>query len=236
MIRLFVDSALKKDLPLTLTDQAVHYLLHVMRQKVGNEILCFNGKDGEWQCFIEELNKKNARIKPVFQTRLQETPEFCALCPALIKKDNLDLVIQKATELGVTDIFPLITRHTVVTYFNKERAFSIAQEAAEQSERLSVPHIHDPASVLTVVSKLPTNCTLYYLSERGTKSDTTQTSNTTAFFIGPEGGWHEEELSIFKKEKRFHELHLKGGILRAETACIAILSCWQLGRFLNWKK
>ena len=144
MIRLFVSNSLTPNKAFSLDEKALHYLLHVMRLKQDDQILCFNGQVGEWCARLDIRSKKSVSVIPQKQIRLQKTPEFLAICPALIKKDNFDFVLQKATEIGVTDIYPLITDHTVHAHFNKMHADLIVQEAAEQSERLTLPTIHEP--------------------------------------------------------------------------------------------
>ena len=234
MIRLFVDCPLSANVQVTLDNKKQHYLLHVMRCKEDDFILCFNGQDGEWRCRLK-TSKKQAALIAIEQARPQVTSPFCALCPALIKKDNMDLVLQKATELGITDIYPIISDRTVHAHFNRAHAQSVVQEAAEQCERITLPIIHEPTALKQLVKLLPKTCTNYYLAERATQTNTLPQKGDLAFFVGPEGGWTPQEIAFFEKNA-FHPLHLSVGILRAETASIAILSCWQIGREICLKK
>lgn len=234
MIRLFVTNKLKTQNPIPLDEKAQHYLCHVMRLHSNDELLCFNGEDGEWLAHLDIQDKKHAHLCPEKQIRPQDNPEFLALCPALIKKDNFDLVLQKATELGVTDIYPLLTEHTAHPHFNQSHAELIVREAAEQSERLTVPRIHVPLKLNQLQKTLPKECTICHLAERIQQANVIPDSGKIAFVVGPEGGWSEDE-TIFL-QKNFIGIHFDIGILRAETASLAILSCWQLGRSLNWKK
>ncbi len=236
MIRLFVSNELGMGADVALDEKACHYLLNVMRQKSGDKILCFNGRSGEWLAEIQLQGKKKASLHLLEQTRAQETPDFCAICPALIKKDNFDFVLQKATELGVTDIFPLLTDHTVHPRLNQAHAEAICTEAAEQSERLTLPIVHTPCRIADLPSKLPADCGYFYLSERESGDKNPRLPKKAAFLVGPEGGWSEKEKDFFKVHSNFIPLHFEGGILRAETASVAILACWQCGRQLNWKK
>jgi len=235
MIRLFIAQPLSKTTQILLNDKQNHYLLHVMRCKAGDEILCFNGQDGEWLCLLQMKTKKQICPTVTKQIRPQTNQHFCALCPALIKKDNMDFVLQKATELGVTDIYPLITDRTVHPHFNQEHARLIVQEASEQCERLTIPIIHPPVSLTQVHKLLPKSCICYYLAERAHDTQGLPAQGNLAFFVGPEGGWSLEEISFFEKNT-YHPLHFSIGILRAETACIAILACWQIGREICIKK
>ena len=235
MIRLFIDEPFQANKVILLNEKMHHYLVHVMRCTNQQKLLCFNGQDGEWMAELQILNKKNAQLVLIHLVREQTVSSYCALCPALIKKDNFDLVLQKATELGVTNIYPIISDHTAHAHFNQEHAELIVREAAEQCERLTLPTIHAPIKLSSLLSQLPKDCLCYCLEERTQNSDSLPTNGKIAFFVGPEGGWSEAEKQFFKKN-HFKFLHFDGGILRAETANIAILSCWQLGRSLYTKK
>ena len=236
VIRLYVNSPLKKNTPVSVAEKDQHYLLHVMRQKEGDEIFCFNGIDGEWRTQLNFQNKKKVMLIPIQQTQPQTKLPFLALCPALIKKDNFDFVLQKATELGVTDIYPLITDYTVHPHFNQQHAELVIKEAAEQSERLTLPLIHKPLSLRQLRKALPENCCCCYLEERTNQNNILPSNQNIAFIVGPEGGWSPSEKEFLSSQKGFYGLHFETGILRAETASIAILSCWQLTPSLNWKK
>ena len=235
MIRLFLDSALKKEAEVSLNDKAYHYLVHVMRCQEGDPVLCFNGREGEWLATLHMPSKKHAVLIITKQTQKQKNPPFCALCPALIKKDKMDFVLQKATELGATDIYPLITDYTAHAHFNLEHAKLIVQEAAEQCERLTLPNIHHPQNLSQAFAELSKNCVCCYLAERTDAKNILSQKDNMAFFVGPEGGWSQKELVFFEKHP-FVPLHFSVGILRAETASLAILSCWQIGRELQIKK
>lgn len=224
MIRLFVPDTLSPALPVTLSPDAVHYLFHVMRLQPGDLFSAFNGRDGEWTVRLKSLNKKEGVFLPESQTRTQQNPPRLILCPALIKKDPMDFVLQKATEIGVSAIYPLITERTVVSRLNMDRARAILIEAAEQSERLTVPELFEPASPATVLKSLPMDVTPVCLAERQTTDFRPTPQNPHALFIGPEGGWTQTELNLFQKEG-VSFWHLGDTILRAETAAVAALAC-----------
>ncbi len=225
MIRLFVDHPLAPKMIVPLSEKSIHYLIHVMRCKDQDSILCFNGKDGEWRGILNMPTKKKIALELQEKTREQIKRPPCILCPALIKKDNMDLVLQKATELGATDIYPLLSDHTVHTHFNFSHAESILREAAEQSERLDIPHLHAPEKI-AVVHKELASCTCCCLAERMDKLCALPSKGSIAFFVGPEGGWSPKEMAFFK-QKNFTFFHSDVGILRAETASIGILAAWQ---------
>lgn len=228
MIRLYTPHPLVESERVPLTEKQIHYLMRVMRLSEGSSVLAFNGADGEWACVLESTSKKAAFLNPRQQTRTQQTEESCFLYMALIKKENMDLVIQKATELGVTKIIPLLTERTVVRGFNQERATLIAIEAAEQSERLCVPSIETPVALSQITRHIPPKTTLFYLAERA-KANTPLTTPVQfpAFLIGPEGGFTPAENQFLTQLPFVQTIHLGHTILRAETAALAALACWQ---------
>jgi len=226
MIRLFTKAPLGMKQVVELSDNQVHYLLHVMRQKEGDQVHLFNGCDGEWNGIIESLNKKQGIVRLEKLSRSQEKEPQVVLCPALIKKENMDLVFQKATELGVSEIFPLLTERTVVPKLNLARAQSIVTEAAEQCERLSVPEVHEPVKIRDLWHVLPSGTQVICLAERGQSVGKICANFMPAFCVGPEGGWTEKELTLFEKNEAVF-WHFGHTILRAETASIVAMACFQ---------
>lgn len=233
-IRLFVKAALSLNEPVLLDDNQTHYLLHVMRQSVHDFVCLFNGTDGEWQAEITELTKKRGIVCPVKQLRKQDEDDILDawLCFAPVKKDCTDMIVEKATELGVQTLFPIITHRTVIPRINTEKMFLRAKEASEQCERLSVPKIKTPMTLTDFLASFPQNRTLYYLNERGEGAKFQKDNSSVAFLVGPEGGFTEEEIKALEACPQAISLHLGRRILRAETACIAILAAWN--QQLNW--
>lgn len=225
MIRLYVDAPLSAGQTLTLSDDHFHYLAHVMRRTIGDEVCLFNGKNGEWSARIATLTKRTGTLAISAQTRSQTTEPRLILCPALIKKENMDWIFQKATEIGVSDIFPLLTERTVVPRLNLDRAIATVREAAEQSERLTVPVIHTPTRLPDFLAQTAKDFIPVCLSERGTTTAPLTQDQPYAFCIGPEGGWTPAEQELFT---RHHAIfwHLGTTILRAETAAITALACY----------
>lgn len=227
MIRLFVEEELKEGKVISLDEKKAHYLIHVMRCSEGDEVFLFNGKEGEFKSKIQQESKKKFSLQVIEKTKEFLANPPCILCPAIIKKENMDFVLQKATELGVSEIYPVITERTVVRNFNLERAKSIVAEAAEQSERLDCPVVHEPIMLLDLFKKLPDNASVFFLSERGKTTYQKTDIKTPVFLIGPEGGFTLKEVQYIEKYKNTATLHLGTTILRAETASIAILACWK---------
>lgn len=231
MIRLFTTSRLSVGQHVFADENQVHYLFHVMRLKIGDKVLLFNGTEGEFECEITDLNKKAGVFMPLARTREQSVENGPVLAMALIKKDNMDLVLQKATELGVSKIIPIIARRSVLQKMNMERAKTIVTEAAEQCERLSVPKISEPTDVNTFLSMCKADEKIVYLSERGQTNGTVKRGEKVCFVIGPEGGWTPQELNAFESCRGAVSLNLGRLILRAETAAISILAAYRFDVF-----
>lgn len=218
MIRLFIASDFSLGTRLILPVKQAHYVLHVMRLKQGDQLEVVNGHQGLW------LGEIHVAKKQVFLTLIkhllpaQNLPP-CILCPALIKKEAMDFVLQKATELGITEIRPIVAERSVVSSLNLDRSEMIIREACEQCERLDKPCLYAPQSLYEVLTQLQGRATLVWLSERG-QSQGQKGTLPSALFVGPEGGWSLKEQELFKKFKAV-EWHLGHTILRSETACIA---------------
>ena len=228
MIRLFMEDDLSEQMVILPDEKKTHYLLHVMRCREGDDLLLFNGRDGEYKAEISFSGKKKIELIIKEKTRNQIDESPLILCPAIIKKENMDLVLQKATELGVTKIIPIITQRTVVRNFNLDRAKTIVSEASEQSERLTCPEVLDPVSLKDLFYHLPKEAKIFFLSERGVSDEKQDNKNILPYFlVGPEGGFSDEEVKFLSAQKQVFSLHLGNTILRAETASIAVLSCWQ---------
>ena len=221
MIRLFVSEKLSAQHIIVLTQEQTHYLLHVMRLKQGDCLAVFNGQDGLWTALFQP-EKKKATLCVLEQIQQQQNLPFLGLALACIKRENLELVIQKATELGVSDIFLLLTDHTVHRKINLERLNAIAIEASEQSERLCLPTIHPPVSFSEFLAQKK-EFNLYFLAERSDLNKQIKIEKP-CFVVGPEGGFSEAEKSLFPSE---YTISLGSQILRAETAAIGILSACQ---------
>ena len=233
-IRLYVDNPLHENLSVEIGDKQTHYLKNVMRQSIGNEILLFNGIDGEWRARIDHIGKRGATLVPLNQTLAQDAVPDLWLLFAPLKRTKTDLIVEKATELGVSAIWPVVTERTNSDRVNLGRLTAIAIEAAEQSGRLSVPEVKDVAKLNAVLENWPDpSRRLLAMNETGTGAPIaeilSQTDQPTlnAILIGPEGGFAARELDLLAKLPFVTSVGLGGRILRAETAVIAALACWQ---------
>src|SRR3954454_15846248 len=148
--RLYLDQPLAEGAEVPATAGQAHYLGGVMRRAVGDAVLLFNGRDGEWAGRIASLRKDRCSFLPERQTRPQEPMPGSRLLVAAVKRDAMDWMAEKATELGIGLIQPVLTRRSITDKVNTTRLASIAQEAAEQCRRLTVPRVA-PAAPLHAV-------------------------------------------------------------------------------------
>jgi len=232
MIRLYVEAVTpSQSVPLTL--EQYHYLTHVMRLKEGDSFLIFNPLQGEFLATLH-LTKKQGAAVPQKQTRRPEqktSPVTLYIAP--IRKEKMELVIQKATEIGVEVICPILTKHTCHRPLTPERAHAIMVEAAEQSERLLLPTWHPPMTLKELLDTRTGKEPLFYLSERGIQKQVSLPAPPLGFLIGPEGGFAPEEISLLEQQKNTHAINLGAFILRAETAAISILATYRFHRFFT---
>jgi 16S rRNA (uracil1498-N3)-methyltransferase len=241
MIRLYLNTPdnLIAGASIALEAEQARYLVTVMRQKPGDEILIFNGRDGEWRARISDVGKKSLTLEVVMLTRPQPTATGPVLLIALIKRNRLETIIEKATELGVVAIQPVITRRTIADHTNIARLQVIAQEAAEQTERLDVPEIREPLK-LEAWLKVREGQWLIFADEM-TAHDAQSgevkpmlaalkglpETARTAILIGPEGGFDAAERETLRAAGQTLRVNLGPRILRADTAAIAALTMYQ---------
>lgn len=230
--RLFVESDLATGGTLTLGDGQAHYLVNVMRLKAGDMVAVFNGRDGEWAATIAETGKKRCTLRLEGRLRAQAREPDVWLVFAPLKKARIDLVAEKATELGVRVLQPVMTQHTNAERVNVERLHAIAVEAAEQCGRLAVPEVKTPQALIKIVAEWPADRRMFVLDEHGGGTpiaDALQKhkSGPCGFLVGPEGGFSADEIAALKRAPFVTTVALGARILRAETASLAALACWQ---------
>jgi len=236
--RLFTDGDLGPGLAIPLERGQGHYLTHVMRLGEGDAIAVFNGRDGEWRAVIAEARKNAVVLSCEARLRPQRAEPDIWLAFAPLKKTRVDFVIEKATELGVARLIPVFTRHTAAARVNRERLRAQAIEAAEQCERLSVPDIADAIDLDRLLAGWPAGRRLLVLDETGggrpiatvlTEMGPPQDAEPLrhAILIGPEGGFSANELDVLRKLPFVTPVGAGPRILRAETAALAALACWQ---------
>lgn len=231
--RLYTKEELLPNKTITLSEEQTHYLRNVVKYTSKDTLNCFDNKNGEFTCQITEETKKNFKI-----TVLKKIKEFNS-CPdiwllfAPLKKNNTDFVIEKATELGVRHIMPIITQYTNTTHIKIERYIAQSIEAAEQCRRTDLPQINPPQTLKDTLTTWPADRVLYFMDETMQSQPffnliKNNASDKVALLIGPEGGFSQEELNLLRNHPNTYGATLGPRILRAETAVIAALSCWQM--------
>ena len=231
-IRLFVSAPLAKDAAVELGQEQAHYLKNVMRLKEGDAVALFNGSDGEFRARIESFGKRAASLLVEEQLRAQSAEPDLWLVFAPIKRARIDYLVEKATELGASALVPVITRHTHVERLNLDRLRAHAIEAAEQSERLTVPHIEEPRALDDVLADWDASRRIMLCDESGTAPPAAaalagESAKAWAVLIGPEGGFAETELDALRKLPFVSAVSLGPRILRADTAALAGLAVLQ---------
>lgn len=226
-IRIFVADPLFAGASIVPSGAQAHYLGNVMRRGVGDAVRLFNGQDGEWQARIAAIRKDKALLQVETQLRAQapETDLWLAFAP--LKRDATDLLVQKATELGVSALLPVFTERTNTARVNLERLRAIAIEAAEQSERLSVPELREPVDLLGLVSGWPADRTLFVAVERSRSPGLRPMQGPVGLLIGPEGGLSHRDHEILMIDERSVRVSFGPRVLRAETAAIVGLALLQ---------
>ncbi|WP_395462713.1 16S rRNA (uracil(1498)-N(3))-methyltransferase [Wolbachia endosymbiont of Cantharis cryptica] len=222
-IRLYVEEALSQGVSLVLNLQQSHYVCNVMRLKKHDNVSFFNGKDGEWLGEIVDVSHKLAKVTLKECTKQQQYEENLYLYCAMIKSAALDNVIRQATEMGVTCIQFILTKHTAVKNINLSRAKLQAIEAAEQCGRTSVPEILPPINFCDLPDSQDRSFILCDETGKGkSPNEVLKNKKNVAIIVGPEGGFSYDELNL--ADKFCQKLSLGKRILRVDTAVVAALT------------
>ena len=233
-IRLYVDNALTgKDEVIALSKEQSHYVLQVMRQKEGAELGVFNGEHGEWRAVVQLAGNKKVELRLAEKLRSQQAEPDIWLAFAPIKFGKIDFLVQKATELGVSKLLPVQTDHTIVERVKTERLLANAVEAAEQSERLTVPAVEGYQRFQRLLDEWPQDRLLIMADETGGGLPPAEllpalTGQKLAVIIGPEGGFSAREVQQLRMQPYVKQMSLGPRILRADTAALAALTCLQV--------
>jgi 16S rRNA (uracil1498-N3)-methyltransferase len=226
--RLYVPAELTPGATIAGTTSQAHYLSTVLRCQPGAPVHLFNGRDGEWQAHIAALRRDRLSLTIETQRRPQQPEPDLWLVFALLKRDATDLVVQKATELGVSALHPVLTERTNAARTNPDRLIAIATAAAEQCERLTVPLIRPPRRLSDLLAGWPPDRPLFAATERAINAVPLRATTTPAgLLIGPEGGFAPSELEAMPRHPFVTPISLGRRILRAETACVAGLALLQ---------
>ena len=232
LTRLFLDATLSQGAIVSLAEPQTHFLAHVLRAKPGDGLHLFNGRDGEWHAVVSEISKRAVVLRVDVQSRLQSGVPDLWLLLAPIKKTPLDYIVQKATELGVARIQPVITRRTIVDRVNLERMRANAIEAAEQSGRLTVPDIAEPIDLAKLVPQWNAERRIMFCDEAGDAPPAVATlakigRSPWAILTGPEGGFDPAEREMLRRQSFVVPVSLGPRIMRADTAALAAIALWQ---------
>lgn len=226
-IRLYVDMPLAAGKTTETTAAQGHYLGTVMRRGIGESVRLFNGRDGEFAARITAMRRGSASLLIEQRLREQASEPDLWLAFALLKRDATDLVVQKATELGVAALFPVITERTNANRVNEARLAAITVEAAEQCERLTVPVLHEPRPLMALLGEWEPARRLFVAAERVDAPAIGPAHGPAALLVGPEGGFTPAELEGLRAHPFVTAVSLGPRILRADTACIAGLALLQ---------
>ncbi|MDQ3124921.1 MAG: 16S rRNA (uracil(1498)-N(3))-methyltransferase [Pseudomonadota bacterium] len=229
MIRLHVPASLAAEAAVLPTLDQSRYLTQVMRLKLGDSLLAFNGRDGEWRCVITEILKKGAVLRAEELVRPQAIGPDLQLLISVVKKSALEFAVEKATELGARRVGLVVTHRTQTQHVRMDRLDAIAIEAAEQTGRLDVPVIDEPVKLADLLDGWEPGRLLMFCDETGGAPVMGALADTGswAILIGPEGGFSPEERERLKALPFTTAVSLGPRILRADTAAIAALTLWQ---------
>ncbi|HUH11431.1 MAG TPA: 16S rRNA (uracil(1498)-N(3))-methyltransferase, partial [Brevundimonas sp.] len=221
MIRLHVPHPLSPGVAVAPTLDQSRYLTQVMRLKLGDALLIFNGRDGEWRCVIAEVLKKGVILKPEDQVRPQTFGPDLELIVAVVKKARVETIVEKAAELGARRVRLALTQRTNTDRIRLDRLDAIAEEAAEQTGRLDVPLVDDPTKLSDILDTWEDGRWLMFCDETGGAPVISALAKLEpgpwAILIGPEGGFSPEEGERLRALPFTTAVSLGPRILRADT-------------------
>jgi 16S rRNA (uracil1498-N3)-methyltransferase len=225
--RLYVEASIGAGARVELDAAQANYLGNVMRLKKGAQLLVFDGASGEWLAEVAEAGKKRMSLSIVEPTRPQESVPDLWLAFAPVKKGRVDWLVEKAVELGVARLLPVVTQRTIVDKLNLERMRAHIVEAAEQCGRTSLAEIDEPVKLDAFLKSLVPDRTLYFADESGGQAPTTAFQPGPSMILtGPEGGFTSDEATAIRATPSAKAISLGPRILRAETAALAAVAAW----------
>ena len=231
-IRLYHPNSIVENTTELLTKEHTHYVVNVMRLKRGSGINFFN-KDGEWKSEIIFLNKDRVEVKFLEKIKKAISSSKIQLAICLVKKNPMEIILQKATELGVTKITPIISERTEVKELNFERAKKIVVEATEQSNQLIPPEISQVIKLKDFLNNLDSSTKLLFAdvnSKDNLKKEVLREAKSLSVLIGPEGDFSPSEIELIHGNPNVAPFTISRNILRSDTAVISAIS---LVNFIN---
>ena len=238
--RLYLEVPLTAGAVLPLDRGQSNYLINVLRRKTGDPVLVFNGRDGEWRAHVDTVSRKGAALTVDEQARPQTAPSGLDYLFAPLKQARLDYLVQKAVEMGVSRLVPVLTRHGQVARVNLDRMRANAIEATEQCGILNVPQIAAPVALDRLLAKWVPERLMVFCDEEapvrdpvavleGARDSTPPALGRVGItvLVGPEGGFAEDERAGLLKLPNLVRLSLGPRILRADTAAVAVLALVQ---------
>ncbi len=231
-IRLFVEGSLGDGQGIVVTKDQANYLFNVMRLKTGDNVLLFNGRDGEWQAEVVEAGKRAGKLACRVQTAPLQLPPDVWLLFAPIKKARTAFIVEKATELGAARIMPVLTDFTNMDRIQIDRLRAYAMEATEQCGGTYIPEVYEFQKLTDVLNEWPEDRRIMFCDETRKALPVAQalakeTGGKWAIVIGPEGGFSPDEIERFRGMTGVTSVTLGPRILRADTAAVAALTAWQ---------
>ncbi|MFT8797077.1 16S rRNA (uracil(1498)-N(3))-methyltransferase [Zymomonas mobilis] len=236
--RLYVEEKLSLEAVITPDRAQAHYLLSVMRFKMGSQLVLFDNLTGEWLGEVIEAGRKHLQLKITHHLNEKESIPDLWLLTAPIKKGRIDWIYEKACELGVARITPVITQRTIVDRVNLERLQAHIVEAAEQCGRTSLSEVTEARSLKSLLAEWPEDRALFFADETGGEPMIEALSKrkmAAAILVGPEGGFTDQERDMINAVKQAVPVSLGPRILRADTAAIAATALWMAAAG-DWQK
>ena len=243
-IRLYFPGKLSLEEPVKLENKQVHYLINVMRKKIDDSILVFNSVNGEFLAKISEIYKNKIIIDIIKKTRDVKIENDIWLLFAPVKKSPTEYIVQKATELGVSKIIPVITERTITKNLNLKRMQDIAIESSEQCERITIPEVCAFKKLKDLITNWDNERIIFFSDETIRNNDAVKinfqnlsTKSFGAILVGPEGGFSTTETYYLREKKFIRPIDLGPRILRSDTAVIVTLCLWHYlnGDMKNYK-
>ena len=232
-IRLYFPGKLSLKSPIKLENKQVHYLINVMRKKIDDSILVFNSVNGEFLAKISEIYKNTIIIDIIKKVRDVKIENDIWLLFAPVKKSPTEYIVQKATELGVSKIIPIITERTIIKKLNLKRMQDIAIESSEQCERITIPEVCAVKKLKDLILNWDSDRIIFFCDETIRNNDVVKidfqnisTKSFGAILVGPEGGFSTNETNYLIEKKFISPIDLGPRILRSDTAVIAVLFLW----------